>query len=42
MITVGSGVFIKLCSAVLDDLRARFERHNGMSGYEVVYDFVVE
>jgi len=35
-------VFIKLCSAVLDELHARFERHNRMSGYEIVYDFGVE
>lgn len=41
-ITVCSGVFIKLCSEALDRLRARFERHNGIAGYEVEYDYVVE
>lgn len=41
-ITVSSGVFIKLCSETLDRLRARFERHNGIAGYEVEYDYVVE
>jgi hypothetical protein len=41
-ITVSSGVFIKLCSATLEALRARFERHNGIAGYEVEYDYVVE
>ncbi len=41
-ITVCSGVFIKLCSGTLDRLRARFERHNGIAGHEVEYDYVVE
>jgi hypothetical protein len=41
-ITVSSGVFIKLCSETLDRLRSRFERHNGVAGYEVEYDYVVE
>ena len=41
-ITVSSGVFIKLCSETLDRLRARFERHNGIAGYDVEYDYVVE
>jgi hypothetical protein len=40
--TVSSGVFIKLCSDTLDQLRERFERHNGIAGYEVEYDYVVE
>ena len=42
VVTVGSGVFIKLCTDVLDQLRTRFEKHNGISGYEVIYDYVVE
>jgi hypothetical protein len=41
-VTVSSGVFIKLCSETLDRLRARFERHNGIAGYVVEYDYVVE
>lgn len=41
-ITVSSGVFIKLCSETLDRLRARFERHNGIAGYDVEYDYVIE
>ncbi|MDH4044092.1 MAG: hypothetical protein OEW06_06475 [Gemmatimonadota bacterium] len=41
-ITVSSGVFIKLCSPTLEALRARFERHNGIAGHEVAYDYVVE
>lgn len=41
-VTVSSGVFIKLCSETLDRLRARFERHNGIAGYDVEYDYVVE
>jgi hypothetical protein len=42
VITVSSGVFVKLCSDKLDTLRTRFEKHNGIAGYEVVYDYVVE
>jgi hypothetical protein len=42
VVTISSGVFIKLCTDVLDSLRTRFEKHNGICGYEVVYDYVVE
>ncbi len=42
VITVGSGVFIKVCNAKLSELRERFGKHNGMSGHEVLYDYVVQ
>jgi len=42
VITVGSGVFIKLCSETLTALRRRFEVHNGIATHEVKYDYVVQ
>ena len=42
VLTVGSGVFIKLCNQRLTDLRDRFSRHNGIVEYEVLYDYVVQ
>lgn len=42
VITVGSGVFIKLCDDVLTELRNRFDKHNGVASYEVLYDYVVQ
>lgn len=41
VITVASGVFLKVCTSVLEDLRARFSRHNRLAEYEVIYDYVV-
>lgn len=41
VVTVASGVFLKVCTSVLEELRARFSRHNGLAEYEVVYDYVV-
>jgi len=41
-VTVGSGVFIKLCSETLAALRRRFEAHNGIAAHEVSYDYVVQ
>ncbi len=41
-VTVASGVFLKLCSGALNELRARFEKHNGIAMHDVVYDYVVE
>jgi hypothetical protein len=42
VITVGSGVLIKLCGDLLTELHSRFERHNGVAVYEVLYDYVVQ
>jgi hypothetical protein len=41
-VAVGSAVFMKLCADVLDDLRERFDKHNGVCGDEVIYDYVVK
>jgi hypothetical protein len=42
IIEVSSGVFLKQCTTVLSALRERFEKHNGLIGHEVRYDYVVE
>ena len=42
VVTVGSGVFVKLCNDKLTELRDRFEKHNGVAAHEVVYDYVVQ
>jgi hypothetical protein len=42
VITVGSGVFIKLCGETLTALRHRFGAHNGIAAHEVCYDYVVQ
>ncbi|MDH4130446.1 MAG: hypothetical protein OEW17_00645 [Gemmatimonadota bacterium] len=41
-VTVSSAVFLKLCAGTLEDLRKRFDRHNGVAYHEVEYDYVVE
>ena len=41
VVTVASGVFLKVCTSVLEDLRGRFSRHNGIAEYEMIYDYVV-
>ena len=41
-VTVSSAVFLKLCAGTLEDLRKRFDRHNGVAHHEVEYDYVVE
>lgn len=42
VVTVGSGVFIKLCGDTLTALRQRFDLHNGVAAHEVSYDYVVQ
>lgn len=42
VVTVGSGVFIKLCGDTLTALRRRFEAHNGVAAHDVSYDYVVQ
>jgi len=41
-VTVSSAVFLKLCAPTLEELRKRFDRHNGVAYHEVEYDYVVE
>jgi hypothetical protein len=42
VVTVASPIFLKLCSETLEELRARFAKHNGIAEYELIYDYVVE
>jgi hypothetical protein len=42
VVMVASAIFLKLCSGTLEELRARFAKHNGIAEYELVYDYVVE
>ena len=41
-VLVSSGVFLKVAAPILDELRARFDRHNGIARYEFAYDYIVE
>lgn len=41
-VNVASAIFLKVCSGALDELRARFAKHNGIAKYELFYDYVVE
>jgi hypothetical protein len=41
-VTVSSAVFLKLCAGTLEELRQRFDRHNGVAHHEMEYDYVVE
>jgi hypothetical protein len=41
-VIVSSGVFLKVAAPTLDELRTRFDRHNGIARYEIAYDYIVE